>query len=106
MPSVKYTFLDFAQDVLQVAPKPLTFQEIWTAGQDRGFVSKLAFWGKTPWQTLGARLFVDVRDNSHTPFMKVGKNPDRLRYEVVFARAEALGHDQVEKALKFVEGGA
>jgi hypothetical protein len=33
-------------------------------------------------------------------------NPDRLRYEVVFARAEALGHDQVEKALKFVEGGA
>jgi uncharacterized protein len=28
--------------------------------------------------TLGARLFVDIRDNSSTLFMKVGKNPARF----------------------------
>jgi hypothetical protein len=41
-------------------------------------VSKLPGTGKTPWQTLGARLFVDIRDNSSSKFIKVGKNPARL----------------------------
>lgn len=78
MPEVKYTFLDFAQDVLKVVPKPLTFQEIWSIGQENGFVARLSITGKTPWQTLGARLFVDIRDNPNTLFMKVGKNPARF----------------------------
>ncbi len=32
--------------------------------------------GKTPWQTLGARLFCEVRDNPNSKFTKVGKRPD------------------------------
>lgn len=78
MATQKYTFLDFAQDVLKTAPKPLTFQEIWETGKASGFDSKLAITGKTPWQTLGARLFVDIRDNPETRFIKVGRNPARF----------------------------
>ena len=78
MPSTKYTFLDFAEEVLKSALKPITFQEIWQTGKDNGFVSKLSISGKTPWQTLGARLFVDIRDNPETKFIKVGKNPARF----------------------------
>jgi len=78
MASSKYTFLDFAQEILQSAPSPMTFQEIWEFGKESGADSKLAITGKTPWQTLGARLFVDIRDNPDTRFIKVGRNPARF----------------------------
>lgn len=78
MPINKYTFLDFAEELLKTIPKPITFQELWSVGSSNGLSSKLLISGKTPWQTLGARLFVDIRDNPETKFMKVGKNPARF----------------------------
>lgn len=78
MPATKYTFLDFAEEILKEAKKPLTYQEIWATGLDKGLAEKLASLGKTPWQTLGARLFVDIRDNPNTHLIKVGKNPARF----------------------------
>ncbi len=72
---VKYTVLDYAFDVLQEQKAPLLYQEIWEAGIGKSFASKLNLKGKTPWATLGARLFVDVRDNPESRFIKVGKNP-------------------------------
>lgn len=56
----------------------MTFQEIWEVGKANGLDLKLAITGKTPWQTLGARLFVDIRDNADTRFVKVGRNPARF----------------------------
>lgn len=78
MASSKYTFLDFAQEILQSAQAPMTFQEIWEFGKESGLSAKLSITGKTPWQTLGARLFVDIRDNPETRFIKVGRNPARF----------------------------
>ena len=74
----KYTVLDYGADVLKRASKPLTYQEVWEAGQGTDFARKLSLKGKTPQNTLGARLFVDVRDNPASPFEKVGKNPARF----------------------------
>lgn len=74
----KYTVLDFAADVLSIAPSPLTFQQIWDLGKGLPFSAKLGLQGKTPWQTVGSRLFVDTRDNEQTRFVKVGKNPARF----------------------------
>src|SRR5689334_12855764 len=73
-----YSFLDLASDVLGKAEKPLTYQEIWQAGQDMGLASKIGSSGKTPWQTLGSQLYVDVRDNEASRFIKVGKRPARF----------------------------
>ena len=87
----KYTFLDLAEDVLKDTPKPLTFQEIWTLGEEKGLAAKLASLGKTPWQTLGARLFVDIRDNPETRLIKVGKNP--ARFFLATRRAELTQED-------------
>ncbi len=70
-----YTFKDFAFDVLSKADKPLTYQEIWSAGVSAGLDAKLPTKGKTPWQTLGAQLFVEVRDNPDSKFIKVGGRP-------------------------------
>ena len=73
-----YTFLDLAYDVLKTADKPLTYQEIWKAGEPAGFAAKVNSTGKTPWATLGAYLYVDVRDNEKSRFVKVGKRPARF----------------------------
>jgi len=76
--ATKYTVLDYAVDVLLEEKAPLLYQEIWQAGINKPFANKLNLKGKTPWATLGARLFVDVRDNPDTKFLKVGKNPARF----------------------------
>lgn len=90
----KYTFLDYAEEVLKKTPKPLTFQEIWETGKENGLVSKLSISGKTPWATLGARLFVDIRDNPATRFMKVGKNPARF---FLVSRKSELTSEEIQK---------
>ena len=73
-----YGFLDLAFDVLKKAPTPLTYQEIWDAGKSSGLTAKLKTAGKTPWQSIGAYLYVDVRDNPNSRFVKVGKRPARF----------------------------
>ena len=75
---MSYTFNDMAEDVLKSAKKPLTYQEIWQKAEELKFSKKIKSSGKTPWQTLGARLFVDVRDNPDSIFVKVGKRPARF----------------------------
>ena len=73
-----YSFLDLASDVLRKAATPLTYQEVWQAGQQMGLVNKIQTAGKTPWQSLGAQLYVEVRDNESSKFIKVGKRPARF----------------------------
>ncbi|HQF85293.1 MAG TPA: HTH domain-containing protein [Smithellaceae bacterium] len=71
-------FLEYARKVLESAEKPLLYQEIWEKGKDLGYDKDIATKGKTPWQTLGAQLFVDVRDNPNSLFIKVAKRPARF----------------------------
>ena len=72
-----YSYLDLAEDVLKVAEKPLTYQEIWEAAKSSGLSGKMKSSGKTPWQSLGAQLYVEVRDNQDSKFIKIGKRPAR-----------------------------
>lgn len=75
---MSYSFLDLAYDVLKEAEKPLVYQMIWQVAFDKGLSSLLDTKGKTPWQTLGARLYIDVRDNEYSRFIKVGNRPTRF----------------------------
>jgi len=75
---MSYTFLDLALDVLSDEKMPLTYIEIWKIGLEKGFTKKLLTEGKTPWQSLGARIYVDIRDNPKSKLIKVGKNPARF----------------------------
>jgi hypothetical protein len=72
------SFLDLAFDVLMSAQIPLTYSEIWNKGKAEGLAEKIRTTGKTPWNTLGAQLYVDVRDNVDSRFVKVGKRPARF----------------------------
>lgn len=72
------TFLELAERVLKEEKKPLTANEIWKIAEDKGYTLKLNSQGRTPWATLGAQIYVNERDNSHTPFAVVGKRPKRF----------------------------
>ena len=73
-----FSFLDLAYEVLKQANQPMVYQEIWEFAQEKGLTVKLETAGKTPWQSLGARLYVEVRDNNDSRFMKVGSHPMRF----------------------------
>ena len=73
-----YSYLDLAYDVLKDTAKPLIYQEIWEIGKAKGLGTKINTFGKTPWRSLGAQLYVEVRDNEDSRFIKVGKRPARF----------------------------
>jgi len=75
---MKYTYIDFAVEVLSNSDRPLTHQEIWEIGQKEGLVAKLGSLGNTPWNTLSARLYVTVKDDSKSKIIRVGNRPIRF----------------------------
>lgn len=56
-----YSFKDLAEEVLASASVPMTPDEIWAEARRRGIDAKLSSQGKTPWRTLGAQLYTDVK---------------------------------------------
>ena len=71
-------FLQFAKKVLEKAETPMIYQDIWKKGVELNITNDIKTTGKTPWQTLGAQLFVEVRDNPSSIFIKVGKRPAKF----------------------------
>lgn len=90
---MSYSFLDLAYDVLKQSPKPLTYQEVWEAASEKGLAAKVSTAGKTPWQSVGSQLYVDVRDNDASAFIKIGKRPARF-----FLREHKLNYDPTPSA--------
>jgi hypothetical protein len=72
------TFHELAEYILKQVDKPLTANEIWQLAVDQGIDEKLNSTGKTPWATLGARLYVISRDNPNSAFKTIGKRPKRF----------------------------
>lgn len=72
------SFLELAARVFELTDRPLTYQEAWELAKEKGLTQKLATKGKTPWQSFGARLYVDTRDNPNSVFIKVGSRPIRF----------------------------
>ena len=64
-------YIEFAEKVIREENRPLTRNEIWEIGKSKGYDKDLNSNGKTPWLTIGARLYVDIRDNPNTKFIKL-----------------------------------
>lgn len=87
-------FLQFAKNVLETCDAPLIYQDIWKKGVELGLDKKLDTIGKTPWQTVGSRLFVDVRDNPDSIFIKIGKRPAKFYPK---SKASSLTKEVIDK---------
>ena len=67
-----------AQKVLEEEKQPLTASEIWQVATTKGYEKLVESKGKTPWATLGAMIYVDVRDNTSSLFSPLGARPKRF----------------------------
>jgi hypothetical protein len=72
------TFPQLAHAALEAAPEPLDRMGLWQLITEKGLDKRLKSKGKTPWETLAARLYVDVRENPDSPFMGIGRRPVRF----------------------------
>ncbi len=68
-------FLELAEQTINKVNQPLTANEIWEKASEFELDKILNSKGKTPWATLAARLYVDIRDNPNTIFEAIGKRP-------------------------------
>ncbi len=87
--------------------QPLSSNEIWEKAVELGLDKQLNSKGKTPWATLGARLYTDVRDNPNSIFESVGKNPKRFGLKNITANqpliVPAVIVEPIVKLEKFTE---
>lgn len=73
---MSYTFLDLAIEVLKHEHSPMSVIAMWNKAKELGLDAKLGTYGKTPEQTLGARIYVSIKkDGENSPFIQVSKRP-------------------------------
>lgn len=72
------TFLELAELIIKEENKPLTANEIWNIAVKKECDKKLNSQGKTPSATLGALLYVNVKDNPKSIFLKTDSRPKRF----------------------------
>lgn len=73
------TFLELAIKVLEEIKNPLSVEEIWEVAIDKGYDQEIGTKGKTPWRSIGARIYVSIRDEGDkSPFVKLQTSPTRF----------------------------
>ncbi len=73
-----YTFVDLIDEVMDIVKEPLSEREIWDKAKELGIDTKVGSIGKTPWKSISARIYVNMRDNKYSKYIKVGKRPARF----------------------------
>ena len=74
----KLTFKELAKVILEEEMRPLTVEEIWEIAVKKGYDKSCGTQGKTPWRTIGALIYVDIRDNPGSPFVKIDSKPRKF----------------------------
>ncbi len=72
------TFQEVALKALEHVDQPLDRVALWKSVVAQGLDAKLKSQGKTPWETMAARLYVEVRDNPKSEVVGIGRRPVRF----------------------------
>lgn len=93
----KLTFKELAQKVLEEEKRPLTVREIWEIAVEKGYDKLVNSSGKTPWRTVGAQIYVDMRDNMDSPFIKIDSKPRKFFLKTLVSEAELKDIEEKER---------
>ncbi len=72
------TFIELAEKTLEQTNKPLSPNEIWDMSNKLGIAEQFHTEGKTPWNSIGARLYTDIRDNQNSIFIQISSRPSKF----------------------------
>lgn len=72
---IGYSFLDLARDVMQLTERPMSAEQIWSEANELGIAAKVGSKGKTPWRSIQAQLYTDIKDSSGSDFVQLSKHP-------------------------------
>ncbi len=95
-----YTFMMLVEDTFKQVKIPMSAAEIWEKAKELGLTGKLAKYGKTPQETISARIYTEIKANSDkSRFIQVSKRPARffLRELQQEKPAELNQNNQTEK---------
>ncbi len=93
---MRYTFDNLIMDTLNKSDVPLSANEIWEKAEEWDFAKQLESKGKTPWQTIAAKIYVDMKKPGSN-FAKISSRPARFgvkskSYTNVVAPVNANSH--------------
>ena len=71
----KLTFKELAKKIIREEKHPLTPEKIWEIALKKGYDKLCESQGKTPWRSIGAQIYVDIKDNPDSPFIKIKSKP-------------------------------
>ena len=74
----KLTFKSLAEKILKEKGKPLSVEDIWEIAIQKEYDKQGSFTGKTPWRSIGAQIYVDIRDNPESQFVKMDSKPRKF----------------------------
>ncbi len=72
------TLLELAYKVLKKTKRPMNNREIWEYGKRHGFFKESDFQGQTPWSSLGAQIYVNMKNNKDCVFAITETRPRRF----------------------------
>ncbi|MDY6227639.1 MAG: HTH domain-containing protein [Clostridium sp.] len=72
------TLKELVVKILRETGSPMSAEEIWNYAIKKEYNSLVNVNGKTPWQTIGAQIYVDMKEKHDSKFIKVGRRPTRF----------------------------
>lgn len=73
---MSYGFKEFSIEVLSKVNKPLGKMDIWNEGVKLGLDKKLESQGKTPWYSIGAQIYSEIKNKkSNSRFKQISNRP-------------------------------
>ncbi len=72
------TFIELAEKILREEKRPLSIEEIWRIAVEKNYDKEFSKLGKTPWATLGARIYVEIQNNKNSNFFKASLRPTKF----------------------------
>lgn len=96
------TFLKLAEIVLEQTKTPLTYIEIWNEAVKSGLSKRVNTKGKTPWASICAQIYVDIRDNPNSVFYQFSKRPAKF-FLKQFSNAEIVAKPEKKEIVSFHE---
>jgi hypothetical protein len=74
----KMTFLELAEKVVREERRPLTPEEIWQIATAKNYDTAVGTQGKTPWASIGAQLYMSVKIDPRSKWIRSGRRPTRF----------------------------